>query len=135
MSGHDDLISAYAKNPPNRGPLEDPTVQHFEESRVCADTLRVYLRLAPDGEIRDWSFEGKTSLVTTACAAMFGESVVGMSAAEAASLTYAYFPTVLGLDLTPKRHHAASLPILATRNALHQWMGDGKKDDFSDVMP
>ena len=135
MSGHDDLISAYAKNPPNRGAMEGATVRHLEESRVCADTLCAYLKIAPDGVIQDWSFDGKTSLVTTACAAMFGEAVVGMSVQEVSALTYAYFPSVLGLDLTPKRHHAASLPILATRNALHLWRGDGKKDDFSDVMP
>lgn len=135
MAEYNDLILAYSKNPPNRGELPGANVEHLEESRVCADVVKVHMKVSPAGVVEDWSFTGKTSMVTTACSAVFGESVVGKSAAEILPLQYAYVRDLLGMDLTPKRHHAAVLAVLATRNALHGWLKDGKKDDFSDVMP
>ena len=135
MSEFNDLIVAYSKNPPNRGEIEGATVEHLEESRVCADVLKVWMKISPDGVVQEWVFDGKTSLVTTACAAVFGESIVGKLVSEILPLQYFYVRDLLGMDVTPKRHHAASLPVLATRNALHKWLQDGKVDDFSDVLP
>lgn len=135
MTEFSDLILAYSKNPSNRGDLADATIEHLEESRVCADVLKVSLKISGEGVVEDWVFDGKTSLVTTACAAIFGESIIGKTVAEILPLQYGYVRDLLGSDLTRKRHHAATLPVLATRNALHKWMKDGKVDDFSDVLP
>lgn len=135
MSEYNDLILAYSKNPPNQGEMADATVEHLEESRVCTDVMKVFVKISPEALIQDWSFSGKTSLVTTACAAIFGESIVGKTVDEVLPLQYAYIRDLLGMDLTPKRHYAAVMAILATRNALHRWKHDKKLDDFSDVMP
>lgn len=70
MAENDGLFLEYAKNPPNKGVLPNPTVTHFEENRTCGDSLEVYL-VIEDGFLKDFAFEGKTSIVTTACAAMF----------------------------------------------------------------
>jgi hypothetical protein len=39
-----------------------------------------------------------------------------------------------GIDVSPRRKRAQVLALLATRNALHIYLGDGKRDDFSDIM-
>lgn len=39
-----------------------------------------------------------------------------------------------GITVSPRRKRAQVLALLATRNALHEYLADGKKDDFSDVL-
>lgn len=41
---------------------------------------------------------------------------------------------MLGMDVSPKRKMAACLALLATRNGIHTYLGDGVSDDFSDVI-
>jgi len=39
-----------------------------------------------------------------------------------------------GITVSPRRKRAQVLALLATRNALHEYLRDGKYDDFSDVL-
>lgn len=39
-----------------------------------------------------------------------------------------------GIDVSPRRKRAQILPLLATRNAIHLFLNNGKKDDFSDII-
>lgn len=134
MSEYGELFLEYAKTPPNKGKMENATVSHFEENRTCGDALEVFLKIGTDGRIADFSFEGKTSIVTTACAAMVGESVVGMEAEAPLSMTYEDVRSIIGSDVSPRRKPASCLGLLALRNALHIWKNDGIRDDFSDVL-
>lgn len=52
-----DILLSYAQNPPNRGKLESPTVEYFEQNRSCGDTLTIYLKIAEDQTLADFSFE------------------------------------------------------------------------------
>lgn len=54
---YSDLFLEYAKNPPNKGILEDATIRHFEENRSCGDSLEVFLKLDHKGTVLDFSFE------------------------------------------------------------------------------
>ncbi len=38
------------------------------------------------------------------------------------------------ITVSPRRKRAQVLALLATRNALHEYLKDGKRDDFSDVL-
>ncbi len=126
------MFLEYAKNPPNKGIIENATVSHFEENRTCGDALEVYL-LIEDGRIKDFSFEGKTSIVTTACASMFGEAILSETADRILSMNISDMVEIAG-PVSPRRKAASVLGLLATRNALHKWKGDGVTDDFSDVL-
>lgn len=132
MSSVDAVFLEYAKNPPNKGILENPTVSHFEENRTCGDSLEVYL-LIEDGRFKDFSFEGKTSIVTTACAAMFGEAILGEPVESVLSMNQSDMVEIAG-PVSPRRKAASVLGLLATRNAVHKYLGDGVTDDFSDVL-
>lgn len=132
MSEADAMFLEYAKNPPNKGRVENATVSHFEENRTCGDSLEVSLRIE-DGTIRDYAFEGKTSIVTTACAAMFGEAVLGEEITKVLSMTSADMVEIAG-PVSPRRRAASVLGLLATRNAIHEYLRDGITDDFSDVL-
>lgn len=127
------LILEYAKNPPNKGTLASPTFSYHEENRSCGDSMMVHVKIDND-TIEDFSFEGDTAIVTTAAAAIFGESIIGMPIQEILGMTYRHIREMLGADISPKRQMAACLALLATRNGIHKYLEDGVKDDFSDVI-
>ncbi|MDD2515894.1 MAG: iron-sulfur cluster assembly scaffold protein [Candidatus Gracilibacteria bacterium] len=129
---YNETIIAYSKNPPNRFAMEDATIKHFEENRVCGDSLDIYLKIE-DNLIKDFSFEGDTTVITTAGASALGEAVIGMTLDEILVLDSNFTEELIG-KVTPRRRNASVLGLLAVRNAIHEYLKDGKKDDFSDVL-
>lgn len=131
---YSDTFLEYAKNPPNRGILESPTIKYFEENRSCGDSLTVFLKIDMLGKIADFSFTGNTAIVTTACVSILGEMIIGMSIDEILTMNYDTIREMIGFDVSPRRKSASVLGLLAIRNAIHEYQDDGQKDDFSDVM-
>lgn len=132
---YSEIFLEYAKNPPNKGILEGATVRHFEENRNCGDALEVFLKIDDTGTIQDFSFEGNTAIVTTACTSIFGESIIGMDISEILTMDYQTVRKMIGFDVSPRRKQASVLGLLAVRNAIHKYRKDGTVDDFSDVLP
>jgi NifU-like protein involved in Fe-S cluster formation len=124
----------YAKNPPNRGILESPTIRHFEENRNCGDALEVFLQLDEMGFIVDFSFDGNTAIVTTACTSIFGESIIGLNISDILAMDQHSVREMIGFDVSSRRKQASVLGLLATRNAIHVYLNDNVVDDFSDVL-
>ncbi|NCP77559.1 iron-sulfur cluster assembly scaffold protein [Candidatus Gracilibacteria bacterium] len=124
----------YAKNPPNKGILEDVTIRHFEENRSCGDALEVFLKLDDTGTIEDFSFEGNTAIVTTACTSIFGELIIGMNISEILTMDEKTVREMIGFQVSSRRKQASVLGLLAVRNAIHKYLQDGIVDDFSDVL-
>jgi NifU-like protein involved in Fe-S cluster formation len=91
------------------------------------------LKIDLEGIVEDFWFIGDTAIVTTAAAAMFGESVVWLSISEILWLKEDYIKNTLGLIVTTRRKKASVLGLLATRNAIHKYKWDGIVDDFSDI--
>lgn len=132
---YSEIFLEYAKNPPNKGILEGATVRHFEENRNCGDALEVFLKLDDNGTVLDFSFEGNTAIITTACTSIFGESIIGMDISEILTMDSKTVREMIGFDVSPRRKQASVLGLLAVRNAIHSYRGDGLADDFSDVLP
>lgn len=130
---YNETITFYSKTPPNKGVLEKFDVSYWEENRTCGDDLKVYIRV-DDGEIADWSFEGDTAIITTACASIFGESIIGMRLEEIFDLRYEYIESLIEQPVSERRKQASVLWLLTTRNALHKYLQDGKLDTFEDVI-
>ncbi|NUJ97355.1 iron-sulfur cluster assembly scaffold protein [Candidatus Gracilibacteria bacterium] len=130
---YNETITFYSKTPPNKGILEKYDISYWEENRVCGDDLKVYIKIQ-DNIIQDWSFEGDTAIITTACASVFGESILGMNIEEIFTLDYDYIEKLVGMEISPRRRQASVLGLLSTRNALHKYLNDGQKDDFIDLI-
>lgn len=128
-----EVITYYSKNPPNKFEMENPTIRYKEENRNCSDTIEVFLRIE-NNILVDWSFEGITSIITTATASVFGESVVGMKLEDILKKDYSYIRELVGEDISPRRQKAAVFGLVATHNAIHKYLGDGKKDDILDML-
>jgi len=94
----------------------------------------IYLKIE-NNKIISWSFEGDTSIITTATASVFWESIIWMDIYEILKFDYYYIRDLIGDDISPRRHKAAVLGLLSTRNAIHKYLDDKKKDDFLDLIP
>lgn len=130
---YNETITYYSKTPPNKGIIENADVSFWEENRTCGDDLKVYILIEND-TIKKWSFEGDTAIITTACASVFGESIIWLSVSEIFTLGYTYIEELVWIPISDRRKQASVLGLLTTRNALHEYLKDGKKDVFDDVL-
>lgn len=130
---YNETITYYSKTPPNKGVLPEYDISFWEENRTCGDDLKVYIKLK-DGVIEKWSFEGDTAIITTACASIFGESILGLKCEEIFDFGYSYIEELIGMPISERRKNASVLGLLTTRNALHQYLKDGEHDTFDDVL-
>lgn len=140
---YNEIITHYSKTPPNKGVLDTYDISFWEENRTCGDDLKVYIKIwsqqgvetpCSDDIIEKWSFQGDTAIITTACASIFWESIVGMRIDEVLSFGYTYIEELIAMPVSPRRKQASVLGLLTTRNALHQYLQDGKHDSFDDVL-
>lgn len=130
---YNEVITFYSKTPPNKWVLDNFDISFWEENRTCGDDLKVYMKLE-GGVIVDWSFEWDTAIITTACASIFGESIIGLKEEEIFEMDYSYIEELIGMQVSDRRKQASVLGLLTTRNALHQHLKDGKKDTFDTIL-
>lgn len=128
-----DLIIEYSKNPSNKGILENATIRYREHNRVCADVVEVFL-IIENGELRQFMFDGYMSIVATACVSITGELLEGWKIADILELNESFIHENIGTDISPRRRYASLIGLLAIKNAIHEFLQDGKKEDFSDIV-
>ncbi len=115
---------------------------------MCGDDITVYIKLSKDHTIipvttqeidqentiiSQRSYDGNVSMITQAAASFFSELIVGKTVAQALQLQEQLMIDQ-GFEVSTRRRRARSIAILATRNALHMLLGDGKVDEFDDVL-
>lgn len=128
-----ETIIFYSKNPPNKWVLSQFDISYWEENRICWDDLKVYLKI--DAWIlTGWSFEGDTAIITTACASIYWESIVGMKLEDILKLDSLYIEELIEMSVSSRRKQASVLWLLSTRNAIHKFLNDGLKDSFDTVI-
>jgi NifU-like protein involved in Fe-S cluster formation len=130
---YNETITYYSKTPPNKWVLENSDVSFWEENRTCWDDLKVYI-IIENNVIKKWSFDWDTAIITTACASVFGESIIWMKPNEIFELGYNYIEELVGMPISDRRRQASVLGLLTTRNALHEYLKDWGKDTFDDVL-
>jgi len=128
-----DLIIEYSKNPSNKGILENATIRYREHNRVCADVVEVFLIIEND-ELRQFMFDGYMSIVATACVSITGELLEGWKLDDILKLNEGFIHENIGTDISPRRRYASLIGILAIKNAIHEFLQDGKKEDFSYIV-
>ncbi|MEI6117788.1 MAG: iron-sulfur cluster assembly scaffold protein [bacterium] len=92
----------------------------------------VYLKIK-DNKITEYSFDGNCSNITTAAASFLSEFIIKTPIEDILHRTY---KTMVdhGFEVSPRRKRAAVIAILATRNAIHEYLKDNKKDVFDDII-
>lgn len=131
---YNETITYYSKNPFNKFEMDKPTIMYYEENELCWDALTIYLEI--EGNIiKNWSFIWDTAIITTACSSVYWESIIWMNLEEVLKLDYNYIVELIEEEVSPRRKNASVLGLISTRNAIHQYLKDGIKDDFEDVIP
>lgn len=130
---YNETITYYSKTPPNKWVLQEYDITFWEENRTCWDDIKVYIQFE-DGNIKKWSFSWDTAIITTACASVFWESIIGMHAQDIFSFGYKYIEELIEMPISDRRKQASVLWLLTTRNAIHTHLQDGQKDTFDDVL-
>lgn len=73
-------------------------------------------------------------MITTAASSFFSELVIGRNAKDVLTMTYENTLLPEGFEVTPRRKRAGAIAILATRNAIHRYLHDGRTDIRDDVV-
>lgn len=129
-----ETIHFYATNPQHMGIMEGFSVRHHEHNRLCGDDIEVFLKIE-NNTIQQWSFTGQASMITIACSGLFGDIVQGIGFETLFSWNQDSIIRDTGITVSPRRKRAQVLALLATRNAIHEYLQDGIRDDFSDILP
>ena len=126
------IIQEYSKNPLQNFAMKDYTVKQHEGNFICWDDIVVYIVIKKD-KIENYSFDGNCSNITTAAASFLSEFIIGTPIQDVLHRNY---QTMIdhGFEVSPRRKRAAVIAILATRNAIHEYLKDGKKDVFDDLI-
>lgn len=120
------LIIDHNRAPRNRGEIERPTHQAFEQNPLCGDEIGIHVEVAA-GRIARAAFQGQGCAVTVASASLLTESIRGKTVDEALRLARDVAALVHGgapPDLAASDLHAlagvARYPIRA-KCALLAW--------------
>lgn len=126
-----ELIKHYASEPVNNFEMEDYTIKREEWNFICDDSIEVFLKIE-NNKIEKFSYIWELSFVWIASASIVAEEIEWKNIEEILSRDYEFLKS-LWFDVSTRRKRAAILPILATRNALHEYINDWIEDDFDDL--
>ena len=127
-----DLIIEYSRNPPNKWRLEIANICYKEANRVCADVIEVSLFIEW-WELKKFGFDGYMSIIATACVSITGELLEWWNIDDILTLNESFIHENIGDDISPRRRYASLIGLLAIKNAIHEYLKDNKKEDFSDI--
>lgn len=126
------LIQEYSKNPINNFKMQDFTIKQHEGNFICWDDITVYLKIE-NNKISDYSFDWNCSTITTASASLLAEIAIDKDINEILSRWY-NFLNANWLEVSNKRRRAAVIALLATRNAIHNYLNQNKQDTFDELI-
>lgn len=126
------IIKEYSQNPLQHFPMQDASVSRHEGNFICWDEITVYLKIK-DNKIENYSFDGNCSTITLAASSFLSEFIMGASLDDVLSWTYT---TMVDhwFEVSPRRKRAAVIAIMWARNAIHDYLQDGKEDVFDDLL-
>ena len=118
-------ILDHYKNPRNYGELEDADIEHVGENPMCGDTIKMFLKLADDGEtIEGVSFVGDGCAISQASASMLSGELQGRSLESVREMDRDDIIDMLGVDLSPMRIKCAVLAEKVAQDGIAIHEGD-----------
>ena len=126
------LIQEYYKSNQYNHPLQDFTVSKKIGNSVCGDTIEVFLKIEDDTVV-EYAYSGEPSQITKAAAEFFWEYVIGMKNEKILTLD-ADWVRGEGFEVSYRRIRSSISALLAARNAIHDYMGDGVIDEYEDLI-
>lgn len=131
-----DLIQAYTKDPVGNEKPQDFCCSYTLGNSVCGDDIEVFLDIDREGNIIAFGYEGHPSMFTITAASLLAEEIIARIKTPYQELMSRDFDVMkeLGFAVSPRRQRSAVAPLLACRNAIHQWLGDGVVEEFETLV-
>ena len=126
------ILQEYSKTPVRNVELDDYTIKYHEWNFICWDDITVFLKIDWN-KIVDYWYNWNLSTVSLASAWFLSEFLFDVTLNDILSRNYDFL-VEKWLEVSTKRKRASVLPILALRNAIHQYFADWKVDDFDDLI-
>ncbi len=141
MSEFSTLVQEYYQNPINNNRLEWARFSRHEWNAVCGDDITIYMNvdtptgadLGPQCVVTQRTYDGNVSMVTQAASSFFSELVIWKTFAQ----ILAWNETLMidnWFEVSPRRRRARVIALVATQNAIHDALRDGKETTFDDVL-
>ena len=83
---YQEVILDHNKKPRNFGKIEDPTGYAHGVNPLCGDDYHVYLKVEPDGILKQVAFEGQGCAISKSSASLMTEAVRGKKVTEVKAL-------------------------------------------------
>lgn len=115
----EELLEIY-KNPPNRGRIDNPSVNVTESNPMCGDVLTINLNVK-DNIITDIKYDGDACAVAIISAALVSEDIIGKDLDYVKKLTKEDVLSLVNVDLTTSRIKCATLILGALKKALKEY--------------
>lgn len=126
------ILQEYSKNPVYNNEIKDFTIQYHEWNFICWDDITVFLKIDCN-KIIDYWYTWNLSTVSLASAWFLSEFLFDVTLDDILLWDYEFL-FEKWFEVSTKRKRASVLPILALRNAIHQYLADWKTDDFDDLI-
>lgn len=94
---HQQLLE-YARNPQNKGRLEKFNASAKSVNASCGDSIEIFLNLAENKKIKNYSWDGHGCIISQATASVFSELVIGKTIDEVKKITELVLLETLGLN-------------------------------------
>ncbi len=126
------IVEQYAKNPIQNFVMADFSVKQHEGNALCGDDITIYLKIQWN-KIVDYSFDGDCATITKASASCLADIIVGQDILDILTRNQ---DTMIQHDfiVSSRRKRASVIAILAARNAVHNYLNDGQRDEFDDLI-
>lgn len=127
-----ELIAAYTQDPIGNHSMDWYDITWKEWNPLCDDNIEIFLKIEDDAIVA-CSYLGSLSMVGLTASSMIAEKIVWSSFDEILNRDYTTIAQ-MGLMVSSKRKRAATLPILAIRNAIHNHLGHDHRDEFDSLI-
>src|SRR5215211_3224358 len=115
---YNETVLDHHNNPRNRGVLEAADFSHEDAGSVCADEVRIDVRVA-EGRVSAIAYSGRGCAVSQASASILTSFVAGLSLDEVAKLTNAELLEATGIPAKSARVECALLSLHVLRIGLY----------------
>ncbi|PSQ19605.1 FeS assembly protein SufA [Halobacteriales archaeon QS_9_67_17] len=123
-------ILDHYKNPRNYGELDDATFEHVGENPMCGDTIKLFVKLAEDGDTVEYvSFIGDGCAISQASASLLSEELQGMSLEAIREMDRDDIVEMLGVEVSPMRVKCAVLAEKVAQDGAAIYVGDKELDE------
>lgn len=118
MDIYGEIVLDHFKHPRHSGLLSDATMQAGDANTVCGDSVKISLKISPDGTVENFGFEGEGCAISMASTSLMGEKLIGRKLSDILAMNQEEVLELLGIPISPGRTKCALLGYSCVKKAI-----------------